>query len=229
MDSVSPESDQKAATTSSPTTTSAAIAPAAASHPSLPAGWQAALDILMAMGFPRNAALRSLYETTKRATPPLSSPSPAIAANWLAEHMDDPEFDAPFVLPTAGSVAVEKEPRGEREEEPHKMVLVVNMSLQMGKGKIAAQCAHAAVDVVLSFPAEIKTWVGQGQAKVVLKAQDAAQLQQLASQARAARLPYSAIHDAGRTQVAAGSHTVLAIGPAPASDIDRLTGQLKLL
>lgn len=37
------------------------------------------------------------------------------------------------------------------------------------------------------------------------------------------------IADAGRTQIAAGSHTVLGIGPAPASVVDKVTGTLKLL
>ena len=37
------------------------------------------------------------------------------------------------------------------------------------------------------------------------------------------------IQDAGRTQIASGSHTVLGIGPAPKSVIDRVTGSLKLL
>lgn len=36
------------------------------------------------------------------------------------------------------------------------------------------------------------------------------------------------VHDAGRTQVAAGSATVLGIGPAPKSLIDQITGSLKL-
>jgi PTH2 family peptidyl-tRNA hydrolase len=35
--------------------------------------------------------------------------------------------------------------------------------------------------------------------------------------------------DAGRTQIAAGSQTVLAIGPAPKSQIDQVTGHLPLL
>jgi PTH2 family peptidyl-tRNA hydrolase len=37
------------------------------------------------------------------------------------------------------------------------------------------------------------------------------------------------IADAGRTQIASGSHTVLGIGPAPKSVIDKVTGTLKLL
>ena len=37
------------------------------------------------------------------------------------------------------------------------------------------------------------------------------------------------IADAGRTQIASGSHTVLGIGPAPKGVVDRVTGGLKLL
>jgi peptidyl-tRNA hydrolase, PTH2 family len=37
------------------------------------------------------------------------------------------------------------------------------------------------------------------------------------------------IADAGRTQIASGSHTVLGIGPAPKSVVDKVTGGLKLL
>ena len=37
------------------------------------------------------------------------------------------------------------------------------------------------------------------------------------------------VEAAGRTQIAAGSKTVLAIGPAPDSVLKKLTGHLKLL
>jgi len=37
------------------------------------------------------------------------------------------------------------------------------------------------------------------------------------------------IHDAGRTQIASGSATVLGVGPAPGSMINQITGELKLL
>lgn len=37
------------------------------------------------------------------------------------------------------------------------------------------------------------------------------------------------IHDAGRTQIASGSATVLGVGPAPKSMVDQVTGHLKLL
>ena len=56
----------------------------------------------------------------------------------------------------------------------NKMVLVVRTDLNMGKGKAAAQCAHAAVDLYKKSlkltPKLLKQWETFGQAKVALKA-----------------------------------------------------------
>lgn len=52
---------------------------------------------------------------------------------------------------------------------------------------------------------------------------------ELASQAIQRGLPAYIVQDAGRTQIAAGSQTVLAIGPGPKSAIDKVTGHLSLL
>jgi hypothetical protein len=52
---------------------------------------------------------------------------------------------------------------------------------------------------------------------------------ELAQKAKSAGLPLYIVHDAGRTQVAAGSQTVLAVGPGPASLVDSVTGHLSLL
>jgi peptidyl-tRNA hydrolase, PTH2 family len=54
-------------------------------------------------------------------------------------------------------------------------------------------------------------------------------MSELKASAKAAGLPTFEVHDAGRTQVAAGSKTILAIGPAGRSDIDKVTGKLRLL
>ena len=51
----------------------------------------------------------------------------------------------------------------------------------------------------------------------------------LSHAAQQAELPWFVVADAGRTQIAAGSKTVLAIGPAPKSHIDAITGGLSLL
>lgn len=72
-------------------------------------------------------------------------------------------------------------------------------------------------------------WEECGQPKICLKAKDDKELLALARTAKASGLPAFIVQDAGRTQVAAGSRTVLAIGPAPRSAIDKVTGQLRLL
>jgi len=50
----------------------------------------------------------------------------------------------------------------------------------------------------------------------------------LQAQAMSIGLAAHSIRDAGRTQIAAGSRTVLAVGPGPVSIVDSVTGKLKL-
>ena len=54
------------------------------------------------------------------------------------------------------------------------------------------------------------------------------ELTRLQVAAGADALPFFACLDAGCTEVAASTKTVLAIGPAPADALDRLCGTLKL-
>ncbi|GAA2610829.1 peptidyl-tRNA hydrolase Pth2 [Dactylosporangium fulvum] len=114
---------------------------------------------------------------------------------------------------------------------PTKLVLVVRTDLEMGKGKIAAQAAHAAVAAALGNlgSADFRTWLREGQPKVVLRVTGEEQLRRVCADAEAAGLPVQLIQDAGRTQVAAGTATCCAVGPAPIPDVDRVTGTLALL
>ncbi|XP_073429084.1 peptidyl-tRNA hydrolase 2, mitochondrial [Dendrobates tinctorius] len=118
------------------------------------------------------------------------------------------------------------------ESGEFKMVLVVRNDLKMGKGKVAAQCSHAAVSAYKQLqkrnPDLLKQWEYCGQPKVVLKAPDEDTLVDLLSHAKQLGLTISLIQDAGRTQIAPGSRTVLGVGPGPANLIDQVTGQLKL-
>ncbi|XP_071383922.1 peptidyl-tRNA hydrolase 2, mitochondrial [Centroberyx affinis] len=113
-----------------------------------------------------------------------------------------------------------------------KMILVVRNDLKMGKGKVAAQCSHAAVSAYKQLhrrnPELLKQWEYCGQPKVVVKAPDEESLIDLLSHAKEVGLPVSLIQDAGRTQIAPGSRTVLGVGPGPADLVDRVTGHLKL-
>lgn len=120
-------------------------------------------------------------------------------------------------------------------QEECKLVLVVRTDLGMGKGKIAAQCSHATLacykTLVRADPAHpvLKRWERLGQAKVALKVDTEEDMLMLQAQAVSLGLCAQVIHDAGRTQIASGSATVLGIGPAPKSKIDEVTGHLKLL
>ncbi len=116
--------------------------------------------------------------------------------------------------------------------EELKMVLVVRSDLKMGKGKAAAQCSHAAVAAYKAArakcPAMLRRYERQGQAKVVVKAEGEEELLLAMATARSLGLVASVIADAGRTQIAAGSRTVVAVGPGPAETVDRVTGHFKL-
>ena len=113
----------------------------------------------------------------------------------------------------------------------HKLVLVVRTDLDMGRGKIAAQVAHAAVAAALAAQGgpDFRAWLLEGQPKVVLRVGSAEELAQVAAGARAAGLAAEIIRDAGRTQLAPGTPTCCAIGPAENSRIDAVTGGLSLL
>ena len=115
-----------------------------------------------------------------------------------------------------------------------KQVIVVRSDLKMGKGKVAAQVAHAALDAAEAgrrkHPDWYDSWREQGQAKVVVKTDGGEPaLQELLKQARSLGLPASLVQDRGLTQVEPGTTTCLAIGPGPSGTIDKLTGELKLL
>ncbi|KZT52777.1 PTH2-domain-containing protein [Calocera cornea HHB12733] len=117
--------------------------------------------------------------------------------------------------------------------EECKLVLVVRSDLGMNKGKIAAQCSHATLAcykaLSKSNPRLLKHWERTGQAKIALKCDSEEELLVLQAKAQSLSLCARTIQDAGRTQIAAGSRTVLGIGPAPVRLVNQVTGKLKLL
>jgi PTH2 family peptidyl-tRNA hydrolase len=112
-----------------------------------------------------------------------------------------------------------------------RLVIVMRTDLGMGKGKMAAQAAHAAVAAAIAnlrAPA-FADWWRAGQPKVVLKVPDEDTLGLVVAAAEEAGLPVQVVHDAGRTQVAAGTATCCAIGPARGDALHPVTGGLALL
>ncbi|KAI8618373.1 peptidyl-tRNA hydrolase [Chytriomyces sp. MP71] len=112
------------------------------------------------------------------------------------------------------------------------MVLCVRTDLEMTKGKAAAQCCHATLASVRRIEKTdtkgLTKWERYGQAKVTLKCPNEEEMLNLQKKARAMGLVAESIRDAGRTQIAANSRTVLAVGPGPKKLIDEVTGHLKL-
>ena len=103
----------------------------------------------------------------------------------------------------------------------------------MGRGKIAVQCSHAAVQAAeearTKFQNWYEQWMREGQAKIALKVRDLGLLLEMERSARRIPLPTSLIQDKGLTQIPSGSITCLAIGPAPSRRVNTLTGELRLL
>ena len=80
------------------------------------------------------------------------------------------------------------------------------------------------------FPANVKKWEdNSGTAKIVVAVHSEEELLKLRDKAKEKNLPFYLVRDAGRTQIASGTITVCAIGPAKVSEVDSVTGHLDLL
>lgn len=116
-------------------------------------------------------------------------------------------------------------------------------------GKLVAQGAHASMKVFFDqmqdvggsckelgpqegwdWHGAVLPWINGLFTKVCLQVKSEEALLALAEQANAAYLPCALIQDAGLTEFGGvPTWTCVAIGPAPAADIDRITGSLSLL
>lgn len=125
-----------------------------------------------------------------------------------------------------------KEIAGTNEEV--KLMLVVRTDLGMTKGKIAAQCGHATLAVYKALAQSsaaaplLRRWESHGQPKIAVKCEGEEELLMLQGQAISLGLVARVIRDAGRTQIQAGSATVLGV-LGPKGLVDQVTGPLKLL
>ncbi|PYI55263.1 peptidyl-tRNA hydrolase [Paenibacillus flagellatus] len=111
----------------------------------------------------------------------------------------------------------------------------VNGDLEMSAGKIAAQAAHAASISVIDllrgdgsrFPAPeygewLAAWYRGGMAKIVLRGTEDDLL-------RLREQGFYAVQDGGKTEVPAGSLTVVCLPPMPKSKARKYVGGMKLL
>ena len=103
----------------------------------------------------------------------------------------------------------------------YKQVIAVRQDLKLPKGKTAAQVAHASVEAVLRWIAGMK--------KIVVKIPDEKTVFELKNSATEKGIVNAVITDAGKTVVAPGTTTCIAIGPAREDSVDEITKDLSLM
>jgi PTH2 family peptidyl-tRNA hydrolase len=123
-----------------------------------------------------------------------------------------------------------------------KQVIVVRRDLSMGKGKLAAQVAHASMKflvdnneaergdemIIKLSPAEAM-WLTGSFTKVVVGCDSEEALDALIFQAQLAEVECHPIIDAGRTEFhGVATMTCAAFGPCEAEELDKITGKLRL-
>jgi PTH2 family peptidyl-tRNA hydrolase len=126
-----------------------------------------------------------------------------------------------------------------------KMVIVVNDSLNMRKGKLGAQVGHAAsalftrglavsrgkgTGTVVGIDNDVVAWLETGTKKIVVGIESEEALIELENACCSAGLRVERIIDSGLTEFGGvATLTCIAIGPAEAFRIDPFTEHLKLL
>ncbi|ORY95912.1 peptidyl-tRNA hydrolase PTH2-domain-containing protein [Syncephalastrum racemosum] len=164
------------------------------------------------------------FTTTTTTTLPSSSSSSAPAKKQ--DQDDDSDIDSDIDTDLVDKVDA-------KQYDDFKMVLIVRTDLGMTKGKVAAQCGHATLACYKAARKAnqgiLRAWESSGQPKIALKCDSEDKMLEMQAIARSLGLIAHSICDAGRTQIAAGSRTVLGIGPGPVELINQVTGHLKLL
>lgn len=127
----------------------------------------------------------------------------------------------------------------------YKQVIVVRKDLNMRKGKLAAQVAHASVGSLTQLPSQENStgillfvpvnspmyhWLKGSFVKIVVSCKDEEELLEIKSKADEACIQTVLITDAGHTEFhEVPTNTCVAIGPDTPEKIDRITGELPLL
>lgn len=115
----------------------------------------------------------------------------------------------------------------------YKLVIAVRSDLELSKGKLAVQVAHAAVIAAFDAKAHHRKWFSEwwseGQKKVVVRGGTLHDLHALRGKARSMGLTTALVEDAGLTELPPGTVTCLGIGPGPNAIVDQVTGGLKLI
>ncbi len=140
---------------------------------------------------------------------------------------------------------------------PPKQVIVLRKDLNMRKGKMVAQGAHASMAVIVnllesrSIPSDpetdfadegglflsednlgynqIREWLDGKFTKICVSVNSEQELLEVYNKAKEAGILCSLIKDAGLTEFKEPTYTAVAIGPDDPEYIDKITGNLPLL
>ena len=114
-----------------------------------------------------------------------------------------------------------------------KQVIIIRKDLNMRKGKMCAQAAHASLGAVENMSLVDRQiynhWKHGGSTKICVGIDSEKELLELNRKAVNANLPTYLVLDAGRTEFNEPTITSLAIGPGKEEEIDKITKDLKLL
>lgn len=133
----------------------------------------------------------------------------------------------------------------EKEKLVVKQVIVMRKDLNMRRGKQIAQGSHASLGAVLLIQEDVRRadrhysqrnhdawaqWIGGSFSKICVYVESETELMRIYAEAEKAKLPVKLITDAGHTEFhGVPTRTCLAIGPCWTEDVDKVTGELKLL
>lgn len=127
-----------------------------------------------------------------------------------------------------------------------KQVIVLRKDLNMRKGKMVAQGAHASMKVFFDMMGAhddgsyvidqdnitdaMREWIDGAFTKICVSVNSEEELLAVYERARSNGIPASLIQDAGRTEFGGvPTYTAVAVGPDTPENIDPITGNLPLL
>ena len=115
--------------------------------------------------------------------------------------------------------------------EPPTMAFLCRTDLDLSPGKLAVQCAHAAVESLRkakqTHSRMVQRWRESASRKVCLAVENEDELSHFVGLVEGASLPFAVIKDAGLTEIPPGTVTVLGVGPGPRHTMDALFKNLR--
>ena len=125
----------------------------------------------------------------------------------------------------------------------YKMVIVIRTDLNMRKGKMCSQSAHAALNAYINWDTNLtltleeerrlsiiwRDWLANGAKKICVGVNSEAELLDVYNKALAAGLQATLVEDWGLSDLNGKNYTCVAIGPNDEEEVNKITGGLKLL